>query len=39
MFPQDSKDISEVVNMLELCLTLYNHIVNIDFNVFFLIVA
>ena len=34
MFPQDSKDISEVINMLRLCLAFYHHIVNINFNVF-----
>ena len=33
MFPQNSKDISEVINMLGLYLAFYHHIVNINFNV------
>ena len=32
MLPQNSKDVCEVPHMLGYYLTLYNHIINIDFN-------
>ena len=34
MFPQDIKNILEVINMLGLCLTLHHHIIDINLNVF-----